>query len=228
MECGSDGRTWNICDQQAQGHRCSGCVSCFSVRRLRRDRPSNRGSRPSDCFRCSIRLRARCWRPLSTSGALTVVQLSPDLLHPRLPFAPVLSQGLHCGGRIFEGMELVDDAVTFRPGKISSQTFRGCESSTSRLFYSCSGINAQPVTQRWRGPQGMVFVRGSVSRGHQVGPCPVEQAQLLQHAERQDGLPERVHKGMPLRFLSRTARILCDARGLVQESGAAHSALAMK
>ena len=32
-----------------------GCVSYFWVRRLRRGKPSNRGSRPSDCFRCSIR-----------------------------------------------------------------------------------------------------------------------------------------------------------------------------
>ena len=31
-----------------------GCVSFFLVRRLRRGQPSNRGSRPIGCFRCSI------------------------------------------------------------------------------------------------------------------------------------------------------------------------------
>ena len=36
------------------------------------------------------------------------VQLLLDPLHPRLPFAPVLRQGLHCGGGIFEGMELIE------------------------------------------------------------------------------------------------------------------------
>ena len=44
--------------------RPDGCISFSLVRRLRRGKPSNRGSRPSGCFRCSIRLRAGRWRPL--------------------------------------------------------------------------------------------------------------------------------------------------------------------
>ena len=35
-----------------------GCVSCLLAKRRLRYKPSNRGGRPSDCFRCSIRRRA--------------------------------------------------------------------------------------------------------------------------------------------------------------------------
>ena len=48
--------------------RRPGCVPNFLVRRPRRGKPSNRGSRSSGSFRFSIRWRAGRWRPLSASG----------------------------------------------------------------------------------------------------------------------------------------------------------------
>ena len=46
-----------------------------------------------------------CDNPVDLPG----VQLLLGPFHPCLPFAFVRSHGLHCGGRIFEGMELVED-----------------------------------------------------------------------------------------------------------------------
>ena len=51
-----------------QRNRKNPGASHFLVRRLRRDKPSNRGSRANASFRGSIRRRAGRWRPLSTSG----------------------------------------------------------------------------------------------------------------------------------------------------------------
>ena len=45
------------------------------------------------------------------------VQLLLDPFHPRLPFALVQSYGLHCRGRIFEGMKQVEDEGTVASGQ---------------------------------------------------------------------------------------------------------------
>ena len=79
----------------------------------------------------------------------------------------------------------------------------------------------------------MVVVRSGVSRGHQVGPCPVEQARFLQHAERQDGLPGVDPPAHAAEFHALGNKHLVrgfndprsDAHGLVREGGATPCAL---
>ena len=109
----------------------------------------------------------------------------------------------------------------------------GCESRMSTFVqFMFDSRCAAPSRGTGAYRQGIVFIRGGGHHIHQVGPRPVEQARLLLHAERQDGLPGADPPAHAAAFHALNDKHLVrgfddprsDAHGLAREGGVAHPA----